>query len=82
MVDTPFLDSMIDREQCASWLKLSPAWLAMDAQLPQPAIPVFKLGHKTLRYHPRTVLATLAQRARVSPVTIGASFGLINQKEN
>jgi hypothetical protein len=79
--DAPFLDSQLDREECAAWLKVTPDWLASDAMRTEPAIPVFKIGHRTLRYHPRTVLAVLAQRARVSPTTIAASFGL-EQKGN
>jgi hypothetical protein len=40
----------------------------------RPAIPVFRLG-KIFKYHPRTIIAKLAQDAGVNPELIAASFG-------
>jgi hypothetical protein len=51
--------------------------LAEDAMKPTPSIPVFKPGHSTARYHPRTIIATLAKRAGVADETLTASLGII-----
>ena len=74
-MNTPDLDAMLTREQAAQWLQVTPRWLAEDAMKRRPSIPVFKPGHATARYHPRTIIATLAKRAGVQEDLITVSFG-------
>jgi hypothetical protein len=67
---------MLTPEECAAWLKISRrALTAMN-------VPCFKLGHKTLRYHVRTVLAAHMQRAGVPVELIRSSLGGPQQREN
>lgn len=81
--DAPIsLDDVIDREECARWLKVAPSFLANDATQRYPKIPVFKIGSKTPRYHRRTILAELARRAQIAPETIAASYGTNPKVEN
>lgn len=76
------LDDLIDREPCAAWLGVASTWLAQDAMKASPKIPCFSLGHKTKRYHPRTILTVLAKRAGVSLEIIAASYGVTETKGN
>lgn len=75
------LDDVIDRQECAAWLKVKESWLANDAGQTYPKIPVFKIGAKTVRYHRRTILAALARRAKIDPETIAASYGTNGKAE-
>jgi hypothetical protein len=71
------LDEMLDRELCASWLGLEVGWMARNTD---KIIP-FKPGHKTVKYHPRTVLAKMAFDAGVPLQLIAASYGVIETKK-
>jgi hypothetical protein len=69
----PHLDEMMTREQCASWLGVEPEWLKRNTDKIVP----FKPGHKTVMYHPRTILAKLAFEAGVPLQIIAASYGTV-----
>jgi len=52
--EVPFLDRMLTPDEAAKWLGLSvPVLLAKQRK---GQIPGVKLGHKTIRFNPRTVL--------------------------
>lgn len=70
------LDSLLTPAQCAKWLKVSKRELGENTRGHNPKIPAFSLGHKTKRFHPRTILAVLAKRAGVNVETIAASYGI------
>jgi len=72
----PHLDDMLTREQAAAWLHMTVRDLAAKSAGLKPKIPVFKLGHKTVLYHPRTVIAKMANDAGVPAHLIAASFGM------
>jgi hypothetical protein len=67
---------MLTREEAAAWLQVSPRWLALDGARARPMVPVFKLGFRTPRYHPRTIIAALAKRPGLPNELIAASFGI------
>jgi hypothetical protein len=69
------LDDLLARRDAAKWLGVSDRWLAEDARSRSPRVPVFKVGRNSL-YHPRTVLATFANRAGVVAEVIAASHGV------
>lgn len=69
------VDAILDCAACAEWLGVTVEWLADDALKHSRAIPVFRLGHETIKYHPRTILAVLAKREGLSESIIAASFG-------
>ncbi|MGN6556302.1 MAG: hypothetical protein ACTHLW_21535 [Verrucomicrobiota bacterium] len=70
---------MLDRDDCAAWLKVKRRYLDDDAMLDTPKIPVFRPSPKVVRYHPRTILAKLAKDAGVSFEVIAASYGVNEQ---
>lgn len=49
------LDSMLEPKQCAKWLNIHERELGEKYR--KGTIPAAKLGHRTLRFHPRTILA-------------------------
>lgn len=49
------LDSMLEPEQCAVWLQIPERELGDKYR--HGKIPAAKIGHKTIRYNPRTILA-------------------------
>jgi hypothetical protein len=71
-MNSPALDDMLTKEQAAAWLKMTEPKLAAESQ----SIPPFKISHKVVRYHPRTIIASLANRAKVPAHVIAASFGI------
>jgi hypothetical protein len=77
----PKLDDMLTREEAAAWLQLTIADLAKKSAGPKPVIPVFRLGHKSARYHPRTIITKLAQDSGRSFEQIAASFGMIEKEK-
>jgi hypothetical protein len=66
------LDDMLDPDSAAKWLKLSKRDFLEKARIGK--IPTFSIGAKTLRFHPRTIIAKLASDAGVSFQIIAASF--------
>ena len=73
----PPLDAMLTLEEAAAWLGVSQRWLAEDSRKHIPNVTVFRPSQGFIRYHPRTVLAVLAERAGVPPHIIAASFGMV-----
>lgn len=67
------LDQLLAPDSAARWLGIPERELLAKART--GCIPKFELGPKTLRFHPRTVLAHLAHKAGVNQETIAASFG-------
>jgi hypothetical protein len=70
------LDAIIDADECASWLRISRRELLAKTRGKHASIPCFKIGQRTPRFHPRTVVAALASRAGVKPEVIAASLNL------
>ena len=66
------LDDMLEPQAAAAWLKMSRSDLMKKIRA--GIIPAFRLGHKTLRVHPRTIIAKLAMDAGVNREAIEASF--------
>jgi len=54
--------------------------LVLKSSGSRPLIPVFRIGQRTPRYHPRTILAALAARAGVPAEVIAASYGIEGRK--
>lgn len=79
VVNTPLpahLDDFLSVEDAAAWLGISVKTLLKKSKGRAPVIPAFRVGHKTLRYHPRTIIAKLAKDSGVDHDVISASFGL------
>lgn len=70
----PELDQLLTPDDAAKWLGISRRELAEKSSGRKPLIPVVSIGHKTKRYHPRTILAAFAERSGVRPETITAAF--------
>jgi hypothetical protein len=70
--EIPFLDRMLTPDECAAWLKIKRREL--DEKRRKKQIPAIQLGHRTIRYHPRTVVASMALERGVSPKVIAAMF--------
>jgi hypothetical protein len=70
--EIPFLDRMLTPARAAEWLGISERELGEKQRKGQ--IPGAKIGHKTIRYHPRTVITQLALDRGVSPKVIAAMF--------
>jgi hypothetical protein len=75
----PQLDDFLSVEECSAWLGISVKTLLKKSKGRAPVIPAFRVGHKTLRYHPRTIIAKLAKDSGVHPDVISASFGLMQR---
>lgn len=73
---SPWLDEMLDADSAASWLKISRRELLDKSRGRKPVVPGFHIGPRTLRFHPRTIIACLATREGVDPQTIAASMVL------
>ena len=67
-----FLDSMLTPDECAAWMRIKRRELDMKTR--QKLIPCINLGERSKRYHPRTVITTLALDGGVSPNTVAAMF--------
>lgn len=65
---------MLEPDAAAKWLRLTKRDLLEKARL--EIIPKFSIGVKTLRFHPRTIIAKLASDAGVTPQIIAASFSI------
>lgn len=72
----PFLDAMLTREQAAAWLQMPVDELAKKSRGSNKTIPQFRPGHKTVRCHPRTIIAVMARDAGVPMAIIAASMNL------
>lgn len=68
------LDEMMTPERAASWLQISMETLMEKYRKKQ--IPGAAIGHRTVRFHPRTVIAKLAFDGGVSPKVIAAMFNM------
>jgi len=68
------LDKPLTLDECARWLRLRPRDVAAKARGLRPKIPAIRLGRKTLRFHPRTILAKFAADAGVPLAVVQASF--------
>jgi hypothetical protein len=66
------LDEMLTPARAAKWLGISQRNLGEKNR--KGVIPAIRLGHKTIRYHPRTVITKLALDAGTSPKVIAAMF--------
>ena len=67
---------MLTRSECAVWLRVSGRWLAENSSCMRSTIPAVRLGFRSVRYHPRTILAVFAARAGVAPQIIAAGYGI------
>jgi hypothetical protein len=72
----PDLDELMSRSECAAWLRVSERGLADKSSGLRPTIPAVRLGFRSIRYHPRTILAVLAARAGVAPEIIAAGYSI------
>lgn len=70
----PELDQLLTPDDAAKWIGISRRELAEKSSGRKPLIPVISIGHKTKRYHLRTILAAFAERSGVSPQTITAAM--------
>lgn len=70
------LDDMLTPDQAADWLQVSRADLLDKSKGLRPQIPVARIGHKTLRYSPRIIIAHFAADCGVLPEIIAASLNL------
>ena len=77
----PELDDLLTTVAAAEWLQMSERELLARSRGQRAAIPAFAIGHRTKRYHPRTILAKLAREAGVPLETISASFGLKDKNQ-
>lgn len=68
------LDAMLTLEETAAWLKMKPGEVMKKHRA--EIVRGFAIGHNTIRWHPRSVIAQLARREGVSPENIAAMFGL------
>lgn len=66
------LDDFLKPDTAAKWLGISEQDLSRKYR--QGKIPGIKLGHRTVRYHPRTVITKLAMDSGVSPKVIATMF--------
>jgi hypothetical protein len=64
---------MLTPEEAAEWQGISVNALMKKHRA--GILPGFKSGNKTLRWHPRSLLALQARRARIPDEVIAASFG-------
>lgn len=78
------LDGMLTRTQAAQWLQMSERELAAKSLGLRPKVPAFRVGsQRTIRYHPRTILAKFAKDAGLPLEVVAASFGMaIKEKGN
>lgn len=72
----PHLDAMLTPDQAAEWLQIPKRTLAQKSTGRRAEIPCFRPSPRFPRYHPRTIIAKLAQEAGVKPEIIAASLGI------
>lgn len=65
------LDAMLSVAQTARWLGMSEAHLRA---ISPRKVPMFRIGRKTVRGHPRTIIAQLAANAGVKPEVVSAGL--------
>ena len=70
------LDQMLDISGACVWLKMGRRQLLAKCVGRKPIIPVFRLSERSMRFHPRTIIAKLAADAGVSPEIIAASLNM------
>lgn len=70
------LDDLLTLEECSEWFRLNKRDLAAKSKGKHAAIPGFWINRKVVRFHPRTILAKLAQDSGVSVEAITAAFNL------
>lgn len=75
------LDDMLTQEEAAAWLKMPLRALALKSRGRKPMIPAFRVGDRSPRYHPRTILAKLAKDAGVPMDLLAASHGITASKQ-
>jgi hypothetical protein len=68
------LDAMLTKEQAAAWLQMPVGELMKKHRA--RILQGFVIGHNTIRWHPRSVIAHMARAAGVTPQNIAAMFGL------
>lgn len=68
------LDSMLTKEQAAAWMKMKPGELMKKHRA--GIVRGFAIGHNTIRWNPRSVIAHLAYREGLKPDVIAAMFGI------
>lgn len=73
------LDAMLTKEQAAAWLQMPVGELMKKHRA--RVIRGLVIGHNTIRWHPRSVIAQLAEREKMSQALIAASFGITMQKD-
>ena len=66
---------MLHLDEAAKWLGMKSVELSTRSRSPGGSIPAFRINGKTVRYHPRTIIAKLAHDSGVPLEAIGASFG-------
>ena len=73
---SPELDEMLSLEEAAEWLGMSKAKLMDKCRGCRPKIPGFRINQRVVRFHPRSIIAKMAQDAGMSPELIASSFGI------
>ena len=69
------LDKFLTSREAAEWLGITqPVLVNKKIKGRNPEIPAFPIGHKSYRYHPRTIIAKLAKDAGVPFDVIAASL--------
>lgn len=68
------LDDLLTLDECSRWFRLNKRDLARKSRGKRASIPGFWINCKVVRFHPRTILAKLAQESGVPPETIAAAF--------
>lgn len=70
----PFLDRWLTLQEAAEWLQMSPEKLSAHSKGRRARIPGVWINARVVRFHPRTVIAKLADEAGVSPEVISGSL--------
>ncbi len=70
----PPLDGMLTPQEAAAWLRMGVETLLEKSRGRRAEIPAFRPGHKTVLFHPRTIITKLALDAGVDPRVMAASL--------
>ena len=68
------IDKLLTPTECAEWLQISTGVLSEQSQGRRARIPAIHITQRSVRYHPRTILAKFAAEGGVAPEIIAAAF--------
>lgn len=71
----PFIDRMLTAEEAAQWLGMTKRSLLAKSKGRWSSIPAVWLNARTVRFHPRTIIAKRAQDSGARPEFVSAMFG-------